>query len=213
MTLRLDHLTVIAPTLDEGVAHVQDQLGLKVPFGTRHDYMGTHNHRLLLGDSLYLEIIAVDPQGVRPPRPRWFGLDNQTTVQADWAAGRRLRGWVASSPDLGALLARHGMLLGNHVTLPDDAPTFAFAIPPDGSLPLDGALPSVIDHLGDTSHFAGIPDLGARLTGLILEHPDPQPIGELYRQIGVLGPPQLFREPRLRYRALIQTPHGLRMLT
>ncbi|HVI91731.1 MAG TPA: VOC family protein [Dongiaceae bacterium] len=44
--LKLDHLTVIAPTLTEGVSHVQNCLDLDIPFGTHHDYMGTHNHRL-----------------------------------------------------------------------------------------------------------------------------------------------------------------------
>ena len=64
-SLRLDHLTVIAPTLSEGVAHVRHCLDLDVPFGTRHDYMGTHNHRLQLGNSVYLEIIALDFGGLQ----------------------------------------------------------------------------------------------------------------------------------------------------
>ncbi|MGO4676892.1 VOC family protein [Bosea sp. 2YAB26] len=44
--LTLDHLTVIAPTLVEGVAHVRSCLDLDVPFGQRHGYMGTYNHLL-----------------------------------------------------------------------------------------------------------------------------------------------------------------------
>jgi hypothetical protein len=64
--LKLDHLTVIAPTLSEAVSHVRDCLGLDVPFGSRHDYMGTHNHRLQLGNSVYLEIVALDPDGNDP---------------------------------------------------------------------------------------------------------------------------------------------------
>lgn len=78
--LKLDHITVIAPTLIEGVSHVQNCLDLEVPFGTRHDYMGTHNHRLQLGNNVYLEIVALDPAGTEPGRQRWFGLDNQEKV-------------------------------------------------------------------------------------------------------------------------------------
>jgi len=59
--LKLDHITVIAPTLAEGVAHVRACLDIEVPFGTRHTYMGTHNHRLQLGNRVYLEIVALDP--------------------------------------------------------------------------------------------------------------------------------------------------------
>lgn len=44
-----DHLTVIAPSLAKGVEHVRDRLGIAVPFGIRHSYMGTHAHRPGLG--------------------------------------------------------------------------------------------------------------------------------------------------------------------
>jgi hypothetical protein len=86
--LKLDHITVIAPTLAVGVAHVQECLDIDVPFGTHHDYMGTHNHRLQLGNSVYLEIVALDPDGTAPGRARWFGLDNQKQVRSDWNEGR-----------------------------------------------------------------------------------------------------------------------------
>ena len=89
--LKLDHITVIAPTLSEGAAHVRHCLDLNVPFGTRHDYMGTHNHRLQLGGNVYLEVVAYDPHGTEPGRPRWFDLDNRDKVRSDWDDGRRLR--------------------------------------------------------------------------------------------------------------------------
>lgn len=147
--LKLDHLTVIAPTLIEGVSHVQGCLDLDVPFGTRHDYMGTHNHRLQLGNSVYLEIIAFDPEGTEPDRPRWFGLDNQEKVRSDWNEGRRLRGWVANSNAIDSVVSTHGAIFGDKVPLPTVNPTFDFTIPKDGSLPLDGAAPSIINHRGD----------------------------------------------------------------
>lgn len=152
--LKLDHVTVIAPTLIEGVSHVQNCLDLDVPFGTRHDYMGTHNHRFQLGDSVYLEIIALDPEGAAPERPRWFGLDNQDKVRSDWNAGRRLRGWVASTTAIDDVVALHGAIFGDKVPLPNTNPTFDFTIPNDGSLPLNGAAPSIIDHRGDPTPMA-----------------------------------------------------------
>lgn len=211
--LRLDHLTVVAPTLAEGVAHVADRLGLEVPFGTRHDYMGTHNHRLRLGDRVYLEIVALDPEGADPGRARWFGLDDRERIRADWDAGRRLRGWVAATDDLDAVLATHGAIFGEAVPLPPEAPAFAFAVPADGSLPLDGAAPSLIDHRGAPTSMAEIPDLGARLRSLVLEHPDPAAIEGLYRDLAVDRPPEVVDGLRPRYRARIETPAGARELT
>lgn len=140
--LKLDHLTVIAPTLTtKGVDHVRNCLGLDVPFGSRHDYMGTHNHRLRLGASTYLENVALDPDGIDPGRARWFGLDAHQRINADWEQGRRLRGWVANTQSLGAIMSDHPEIFGEEIPLPPDAPTFAFSIPRDGSLPLDGAAP------------------------------------------------------------------------
>jgi len=211
--LKLDHLTVIAPTLIEGVSHVQNCLDLDVPFGTRHDYMGTHNHRLQLGNSVYLEIVALDPEGIEPGRPRWFGLDNQEKVRSDWNEGRRLRGWVDNTDAIDSVLSTHGAIFGDKVPLPTVNPTFAFTIPKDGSLPLDGVAPSIIDHRGDPTSMASIPDLGARLRSLTLEHPDSTAIEALYRELAIEHPPVIVQAPKVCYRALIETPTGLKELS
>lgn len=211
--LKLDHLTVIAPSLAEGVGHVRDCLGLDVPFGSRHAYMGTHNHRLRLGDSTYLEIVALDPDGSDPGRARWFGVDDHRRVRADWVEGRRLRGWVANVQAIGPVLSEHAAIFGEKVPLPPETPTFAFSIPQDGSLPLDGAAPSLIDHHGDSGYIATIPDLGARLVSFTLEHPDPATIASLYHRLNIDRPPAILRGPKVRYRAVIDTPDGQKMLT
>jgi hypothetical protein len=210
--LKLDHLTVIAPTLIEGVAHVRNCLDLDVPFGTRHEYMGTDNHRLQLGNNVYLEIVALDPNGTDPGRPRWFGLDNLEKVRSDWREGRRLRGWVASTDAIDAVFATRRAIFGDRVSLPTADPTFYFAIPADGSLPLDGAAPSLIDHRGDPTSMASIPDLGASLRSLTLEHPDPAAIEALYRELAIDRPPAILPGRNLRYRAQIETPGGLKEL-
>ena len=211
--LKLDHLTVIAPSLAEGVAHVRDCLGFDVPFGQRHDYMGTHNHLLQLGDSVYLEIVALDPKATPPDRPRWFGLDDQDRVRADWDEGQRLRGWVARTDVIDAVLAGHSGVFGAKVALPPINPSFDFAIPANGSLPLDGAAPSIIDRRGRPRAMAAIADPGARLRSFALEHPDPTALQALYRALPVDRPPEIRRGQKLRYRALIETPAGLKELT
>lgn len=202
--LTLDHLTVIAPTLHEGVDHVRACLDIDVPFGTRHDYMGTHNHRLQLGDGVYLEIVARDPDGMDPKRPRWFGLDNEDQVRADWDAGRRLRGWVAATTSIEALVAAHPAF-GEVLGLPPSDPIFAFGIPRDGSLPLGGALPSLIDHHDDPTLMADIPDLGARLLSFTLDHPEPDVVAALYRELRIDRPPTIRAGTEIRYHAVIET--------
>ena len=209
----LDHLTIIAPTLEDGVAHVRGCLDLDVPFGTRHAYMGTHNHRLQLGGRVYLEIVAIDPKGTSPGWPRWFGLDDQNTVHKDWEAGRRLRGWVARTDDMDATLAPHDGLFGAHVSLPPEAPEFGFSIPQDGGLPFDGAAPSWIDHRSEPTSMADIPDLGARLVSFTMTHPELSAVTGLYQSLAIEGAPDLVAGSQLTYRAEIKTSSGLRVLT
>jgi Glyoxalase-like domain len=209
--LSLDHLTVIAPTLSEGVQHVKDRLGLDVPFGARHDYMGTHNHRLQLGNRIYLEIVARDPDGIDPGRARWFGVDDPAKVREDWNQGRRLRGWVAATRSIENLVAQHPEF-GEVVPLPFANPVFAFAIPLDGSLPNDGALPSLIDHRNVPTEMSEIPDLGVRLEALTLQHPEPEKVESIYRELAIDRPPMVRFGRSLRYEAVIRTPKGLRAL-
>ncbi|WP_342360707.1 VOC family protein [Terrarubrum flagellatum] len=209
---KLDHLTVIAPTLAEGVAHISACIDLDVPFGQRHAYMGTHNHLLQLGDSIYLEIVALDPDAEAPGRARWFGLDDQKAVRANWDAGRRLRGWVARTDAIDLFLAGRETIFGKKVSLPWVASAFEFAIPDDGSLPLDGAAPSIIDRRGKPRSMATMADLGARLRSFSLEHPDAAMISELYRSLEIDRPPIVMHGDALRYRAQIETPAGLKEL-
>lgn len=167
----LDHLTVIAPTLADGVAHVRACLGIDMPFGRQHPDMGTHNHLLKLGEDVYLEVIAIDPTAPTPAHPRWFGLDDQHAVRAAWESGQRLRGWVARTQQMDALLAQHGSLLGRKTQLSaGTAPPYFFAIPPGGALPLAGVAPSVIDRGTRPPPIAAMPDLGARLLRFTIGH-------------------------------------------
>ena len=211
--LALDHLTVIAPTLAEGVAHVRDCLDLDVPFGQRHGYMGSHNHLLQLGAAVYLEIVAPDPDGTHPGRARWFGLDDPKQVRRDWDAGRRLRGWVARTDRIDAVLKGREAIFGRKIGLPMDVPVFDFAIPDDGSLPWGGAAPSIIDRRGKPRSMATVADLGARLHGFSLEHPEAEAIAALLRELGTERGPAVSHGPGLRYRAQIETPGGFRELS
>lgn len=210
--LKLDHLTVIAPTLREGVAHLRDCLGLDVPFGQRHHYMGTHNHLLQLGGSVYLEVVAIDPDGAKPPCPRWFGLDDQASVRANWESGRRLRGWVAGTDDIHAVLAGREAVFGQAVSLPWAEPAFEFSLRDDGGLPRDGAAPCLIDRRGKPRNMATIPDLGVKLVAFSLACPDPAAIAALYQSLQIDRPPAIMQGDVLRWRAQIATPAGVKEL-
>jgi hypothetical protein len=104
-------------------------------------------------------------------------------------------------------------IFGEKVALPPVNASFDFSIPPDGSLPLDGAAPSIIDRRGRARSMAGIADLGARLRSVALEHPDPAGVEALYRALKLDRAPEVRKGPRLRYRATIETRAGVMELT
>lgn len=210
--LFLDHLAVVAPTLAEGVAHVRASLDLDIPEGGRHREMGTRNHLLRLGEALFLEVIAVDPEAPPPDRPRWFGLDDAAAVRADWESGRRLRAFVARTNDLDGALARRPGLFGSAMRMSRGALSWRFALRGDGALPMDGLLPCLMDWDAAGHPARAMPDLGARLLAFRLDHPDPEAAAALYREIGLLNPPEIRAGAVFRYTAEIETPAGPRIL-
>lgn len=208
--LRLDHLTVIAPTLEEGMAHVRHCLDLDFDDGRLHAEMGTHNRRLRLGDALYLEVIAVDPDARPPVGPRWFGLGDSSAVRAAWERGRRLRAWVARCDDFEALMRDHGELLGGRIDVGDSD---FFSLPSDGGLPMAGILPCVIARADPRGPAGRMTDHGARLRSFELEHPTPEEVLALYNRLDIRGDPAVVGGDGPRYRAVIDTPGGPRVLT
>lgn len=210
--LKLDHLTVVAPSLQQGVAHVRQQLGVEMQPGGQHPEMGTHNCLLRLGDDIFLEVIAIDPEAPPPPRVRWFGLDDAEHVERAWARGDCLNGWVARTDDLARLLDRHGPVLGRSTSVSRGDRRWQFSVTEDGRLAGAGAVPAAIDWGERGSPASQMPDLGCRLEKFIIEHPDPAWLGQVYSDLGIVDPPAIHPGERLRYRAIIATPAGRREL-
>jgi hypothetical protein len=158
----LDHVAIAAASLAEGVAWVEAQLGVRMAPGGEHPAMGTHNRLLSLGPSEYLEVIAVNPQAVRPTYPRWFGLD-------DFAGGPRPVAWVLRTADLAAL--RLPAAVGPPMALRRGDLAWRLTVPASGQGPFDGLYPALIEW-ADAHPAPRLPDLGLRLLRLEISHPE-----------------------------------------
>jgi hypothetical protein len=210
---KLDHLSVIAPSLAEGVAHIQACLGIEIPFGRKHPHMGTHNHLLRLGDGAYLEVIAIDEQAPAIAGPRWFGLDNRADVRKAWDEGRRLRGWVASTDHFDGDMAKHASSYGEKRQFHGGTSSYFFAVPADGSLPLHGLAPSLIDRQGKSPSLPPEAEMGCTLVAFAIEHPEVRKLEQLYQALDVTGSPEVRQGEAFRYTATIRTPSGIRVLS
>lgn len=211
--LRLDHLVVLAPTLEEGVAHVHHQLGIEMSSGGEHPLMGTHNRLLRLGDDAFLEVLAINPTAKRPDRARWFGLEDAEAVAKAWNEGRRLRAWVArATHDLDDILVRHGAVLGEKVRVSRGDRSWDLAVRRDGALPMDGAVPPIINWGERGNPAPDMPEQGVRLQILEVEHPNPDEILAFYNDLNIENAPRVRLGERVRFRAIFNTPAGSREL-
>jgi hypothetical protein len=153
---------------------------------------------------VYLELIAVDPAGVAPARPRWFGLD-QPEVQARAAGQPFLLTWVAASDDIHEAVHRVPAL-GEVTAFTRGAYAWQFALPEDGRLNHDGVLPAVIQWR--SAHPAAqLEDRGCALLGLDLAHPQAPGVLPLFRALKLTGPVNLATGPRS-LTAHLLTPRG-----
>jgi hypothetical protein len=174
--------------------------------------MGTHNHLLRLGDDLFLEVIAVDPDAPRPAHRRWFGLDDRAALDRHWRAGRRLRGYVARCSGLAETIGAQTSTFGMPIEVSRGDLRWSFAVRADGALPLDGALPSLMDWGERGTPVPTMSDFGLRMRGLVVETPDPDAVHAALEAIGMVGKPEIRRGDAVRLSATIETPQGVRML-
>lgn len=210
MQTSLDHLVVVAPTLDAGDRFVSQRLGVALQQGGCHSLMGTHNKLLRLGTSFYLEVIAIDPAAPPVGRPRWFALDG-----LPGNASPRLAHWVARTDTLKSLGSMFAEVVGQPQPMSRGELSWDITILADGRLPLGGAAPSLIQW-GQPAHpVAMLEDRGCSLQMLDIFHPAPERISHLLDAMNFSGPVRLHRCDSMetsRLVSCIETPGGLRNL-
>ncbi len=158
----LDHIVFAAANLAEGRDWAEARHGVEAAGGGRHAAMGTHNALWGLGES-YLEVISVDPDGVRPERPRWFGFDD-AGVQARLARGPCLLTWAVSTGDLAAI--RAPVFCHPPEDFARDDLRWQVLLPEGAALPLGGAWPLTIRWTHGLHPAKRLADRGLRLERL-----------------------------------------------
>ena len=213
----LDHLVVMAHTLDEGVAWCEATLGVTPAPGGEHTLFGTHNRLLAVGSpawpQAYLEIIAVNPAAA-PQRKRWFDMDDAALLAAVRAHGPRLIHWVARVPDLAAARAAWaaqgldaGEVLAASRMTPRGLLQWQIAVRADGRRPLDGCAPTLIEW-GAVHPAASLPASGVTLLALALRHPWATDLQGALAAIGASGiPVEAAGAPGVHAR--LETPRGI----
>lgn len=175
--LQLDHLVMASATLAEGAAWCKRVFGITPATGGKHAFMGTHNLLFSVAceriPNAYAEIIAIDPEGAVPNRPRWFGLD-APALRLALRGGPQLIHWVARSNDIHATSAawrlaglEPGAAVAAERTTPNSVLRWQIALQAGGARPFGGALPTLIEW-GEVHPCDALPASGVRLDGVQL---------------------------------------------
>lgn len=227
MKTQIDHLVVMAASLDEGVQWCEDTLGITPGPGGEHEKYGTHNRLFKIASPqfplAYFEIIAINPAAVIPKRsqvPRWFDMDD-AALQKAVAQGPQLIHFVSSTDDVKAarhVLRTQGMERGQVVHASRKSSKgmlhWQITVREDGERLFNGCLPTLIQWgKPDAAEPLrmhprnSLPRSGVTLQSLTVHHPSAAKLQAAYEAIGLsdiaieAGPANLV--------ATLQTPKGL----
>ncbi|WP_395056827.1 VOC family protein [Polaromonas sp.] len=231
MTAQVDHLVVMAASLDQGVTWCQETLGITPGPGGEHPLMGTHNRLFSIASPAfphaYFEIIAIQP-GVTPTRApgkhRWFDMDDPLLQSRVVNEGPQLLHFVASVPGVVSAvkaLAAQGLDRGAVVAASRQTTagllSWRITVRDDGQRLFYGTLPTLIqwgeagEDPAQAAHpLHAMPASGVTLEALQASHPRPEKLQAAYAAIGLAGVGVSPGTPNLI--ATLNTPRGRVML-
>ena len=208
LEVTLDHLVLAAVSLADGIEYIGELTGVAAQPGGKHVAMGTHNALLRLSERTFLEIIAIDPEGTKPARPRWFELDN-IALQAELTERPRLIHWVARTKGIESVAASCPVPLGTVRPMSRGDYRWRITIPDDGSLPAKGILPTLIEWDVPQHPAESLPKSNVSLASLAATHPEPGPIRAALSSLGLSEVVQVTYDRDTRLAAMLRTPRGI----
>lgn len=207
MKTQIDHLVVVAQTLELGVKWCEATLGVTPAPGGDHPQFGTHNRLFKIASPAnplaYLEIIAIDPGAKKTASTaakRWFDMDD-AALQAAVAIEPRLVHFVANTDDiqagrsaLSALDIERGPAVQAKRHSRRGVLQWQITVREDGQRLFDGALPSLIQWgRPDAAEPLrlhprnSLPRSGVTLQSLAVTHPTAAKLQAAYDAIGLTG--------------------------
>jgi hypothetical protein len=181
---QIDHVTLGASNLAQGINFVRGTLGIEMPRGGKHPEMGTHNCVMRTVEGQFIELLSIDPDAPAPSRKRWFGLDG---------VGLRRRishqpapvGWVIRTGDLDAVVARSSVDLDPVGEMSRGSLSWRLTVPVEGVTAFDGLAPHFIEWKGSVHPSAGMASSGIRLEQIVLTHPRAQALEEFFKTMEI----------------------------
>ncbi len=227
MKTQIDHLVIVAKTLEHGVQWCEATMGITPGPGGEHAQFGTHNRLFKIATPThplaYLEIIAIDAGAARKSGAtgkRWFDMDD-AALQAAVADQPRLVHFVASTNDiqagrsaLRALDIDRGPAVQASRHSRRGLLQWQITVREDGQRLFNGALPTLIQwgkpDAADPLRLHprnSLPRSGVSLQGITITHPSALKLLAAYEAIGLTG--VTVETGPANITATLQTPRGV----
>lgn len=225
--VQIDHLVIVAKTLEQGVAWCEATLGITPAAGGEHAQFGTHNRLFKIATPAhplaYLEIIAIDPnakKALSPDVKRWFDMDD-AALKAAVAKEPRLAHFVVNTPNiqagrtaLKALDIDRGPAVQASRHSRKGILQWQITVRPDGQRLFDGTLPTLIQWgKPDAAEPLrlhprnSLPRSGVSLQSVVVTHPTATKLQAAYAAIGLTG--VTLETGPANLRVTLKTPKGL----
>jgi hypothetical protein len=204
---QIDHMVVVAQTLELGVQWCEAKMGVTPGPGGEHALYATHNRLFKIASPAnplaYLEIIAINPAAARPTNAlsrRWFDMDD-ATLQAAVAIEPRFVHFVVNTSDIqaaGTALLAQGIDCGPAVQASRHSRRgllqWQITVRQDGKRLFNGALPTLIQwgKADDAEPLRlhprnSLARSGVTLQGIAATHPAAFKLQAAYEAIGLKG--------------------------
>lgn len=178
----IDHLVISSYFIQDGLNYVYEKLGVIPELGGQHEKMGTHNQLLKLGDSAYLEIIAIHPASPNPNRHRWFAMDNLKTDTKP-----KLVNWVVRTNNIQYATEKSKLQHGRIEAMQRGNYNWLITIPENGELPMQGTAPTLIQWEGTHHPTQNLSSTDFFLNCIEGFHPNANEINDSLADIGFKG--------------------------
>lgn len=201
--MTIDHLVYATPDLDAGVAAFAELTGVEPARGGRHD-TGTHNALASLGDGVYLEIVAPQPDTTSShpwvefcrslDAPAMLTWCNRPTMALEEVAdASSAHGFATGAPFAMSRVTPEGATLAWRLLLAGDGPTRS-------------AIPFHIDW-GTTPHPAVSAPAGVTLMSFTVRTPGAESLARWVEHVAGLGP-TVEAADTLSFSVELATPNG-----
>ena len=91
----IDHIVIGAADLEKATKRIENLIKADFSTGGKHPLMATHNRLIKLQNSIYMEVISIDPSAPMPQssaqKKRWFSLDSQSTKRVQPITAGRIK--------------------------------------------------------------------------------------------------------------------------